>query len=180
MNKEESAAYLGRSVRQLERLVSAKRIASYKVKTAKGQVADFHVEDLDRLKNELDEEEGRIVVSSGEDQGSPVITASVLATTRKPLLESLSQKSAALATVPQQESTLAMTGDNREKSPVFAGVFAASLRVLLSVDDVCELSQLSEKRVRDALKSGELKGRRIGHAWRIHREDFDAWVRGLI
>ena len=61
-------------------------------------------------------------------------------------------------------------------SPVFPAVFAASLRSLLTVVDVCELSQLSERRVRDALRSGALKGKRIGHGWRVLRADFDAWI----
>jgi excisionase family DNA binding protein len=180
MNKEESAEFLGRSVRQLERLVSAKRITSYKVKTSKGQVADFRVEDLERLKTELDEEEGRVVVHATLHQDSPHSTSEAIATLRPSRFEALSTESTALATVDHGDSLPVIAASSQEALPALAEVFAASLRILLSVADVCQRSQLSEKRVRDALRSGELKGKRIGHAWRIHRDDFEAWVRSLI
>lgn len=50
----------------------------------------------------------------------------------------------------------------------------------LTVDQVAELFQFSSKTVLRHLADGKLRGAKIGAAWRIRREDADAWFDSLV
>jgi excisionase family DNA binding protein len=52
-------------------------------------------------------------------------------------------------------------------------------RLIVTVAEVVALTQLSEERIREHLKSGLLKGFLQGRRWRIKRKDLDAYVDAL-
>ena len=50
----------------------------------------------------------------------------------------------------------------------------------LTVDQVAALTQLSVKTVYRHLESGQLRGSKVGAAWRVRREDADEWMDSLV
>lgn len=188
MNKDEAANFLGRSIRQLERLTAAKRITSYKLKTAKGQVADFRADDLERLKMEMDEEEGKVEIATLHHD-SPLSAdpfAEALATTRQPKTEISALTSTALATVPREMLLPDLTASNQSISPVIAEAFAAPLRVLSiapkmlwTLEEASLLTGLSRARLREAIEKGKLKGGRVGRSFRLRPSDVQKYLNEL-
>lgn len=47
---------------------------------------------------------------------------------------------------------------------------------LLTVRDVGRLAELGPKGVRNAIKRGELRARKIGGEWRITEDEYEAWI----
>ncbi len=50
------------------------------------------------------------------------------------------------------------------------------LAVLYTVDDLVERYGLSDKRLLQLLGSGDLVGFKIGREWRIHADDWNAYI----
>ena len=56
------------------------------------------------------------------------------------------------------------------------GVSDQPLAVLYTVDDLVDRYSLSKDRVYDLLKSGDLVGFKLGRAWMIHADDWNAYI----
>lgn len=54
-------------------------------------------------------------------------------------------------------------------------------RVWMSITEVVGYSGVNSSTVGDALRDGSLRGWQVvrGGKWRVHRDDVDAWLRGL-
>ena len=48
----------------------------------------------------------------------------------------------------------------------------------LTIMEVAQLLRVGRVTTKQLLKSGELRGRRIGRMWRIHRADLEHYMRG--
>jgi hypothetical protein len=56
------------------------------------------------------------------------------------------------------------------------GVSDQPLAVLYTVDDLVDRYSLSKDRVYDLLKAGDLVGFKLGRAWMIHADDWNAYI----
>jgi hypothetical protein len=56
------------------------------------------------------------------------------------------------------------------------GVSDQPLAVLYTVDDLVDRYSLSKDRVYDLLKSGDLVGFKLGRAWMVHADDWNAYI----
>jgi hypothetical protein len=59
------------------------------------------------------------------------------------------------------------------------GVSDQPLAVLYTVDDLVDRYSLSKDRVYDLLKSGDLVGFKLGRAWMVHADDWNAYIDSL-
>jgi excisionase family DNA binding protein len=157
MNKEEARIELGISVRSLQRLVQSKKISvRYKRGDSGKQEAIFNTEEIENYKQQRDAE----------------IIKPAIATTGD----------AALA---RSDAT---TGDTALARNVIETIFnaigqkpavAIADKPLLKLDEAAALTGLSRQLLRQAIADGKLKGRIIGRAYRVKREDLDEFIKKL-
>ena len=76
----------------------------------------------------------------------------------------------------QQQGGLPQAAAASSSAPVAPA--KASLPELLTPADAANILNVSEADVLQSLESGDLKGRKIGSAWRITREAMDAFLKG--
>ena len=56
---------------------------------------------------------------------------------------------------------------------------ADHLAPLYTVDDIAERYDLSKDRLYDLLKAGDLVGFKVGRAWMVHADDWNAYIDSL-
>jgi len=161
MNKTEAAQYLGIGLRSLERYTADGKVASRKVKGKTGPLLDYEEEELERFRTEL---------------GIPQVVGKIV----REINSESPPPSSALAVFTPQSSQLVpakQTVSKPEKSPIEPVQAAAKL--LLTLAEAQTLTGLSPARLRSAAVSGELKGAKIGRAWRVRRADLEEYLRQL-
>jgi excisionase family DNA binding protein len=152
MNKEEAAKELGISVRSLQRLTEKKKISvTYKRGESGKQEAIFNLEELENYKRQRDVETVQPVsVTSGD--------TALARNDANQFLQILRQ-----AITPETKA---------------AGVPIAD-KPLLKLNEAAALTGLSRDTLRTAIDTNELKGRLIGRAFRIKRDDLDEYIKKL-
>jgi excisionase family DNA binding protein len=155
MNKEEAAKELEISVRSLQRLVQSGKISvTYKRGDSGKQEAIFNPEEIENYKRGRDAE------------------------TVKPA----TSDDTALA---RSDAT---TGDTALARNVIETIFNLGLqkpavaiadKPLLKLDEAAALTGLSRQLLRQAIEEGKLKGRIIGRAYRVKRDDLDKYIKNL-
>jgi excisionase family DNA binding protein len=151
LKKEDAAAYIGVSVRTLQRLAGRGEIARSEERGPKGLEARFDTSDLDAY------------LSKHKPQAlfRPSPAAALVPRQDAPLVTT--------------------GGAGGQQSPGMAALaaFGASSKLLLSLHDARALTGLSAQFLRAAIKDGKLKGRIIGKGYKIKRTDLDLYIKKL-
>ncbi len=157
MNKEQAANELGISVRSLQRLVQSEKISViYKRGESGKQEAIFRREEIESYKRGRDAE------------------------TVKPAIATTGDTALARSDATNGDTSLARN--------VIEAIFNLGLqkpavaiadKPLLKLDEAAALTGLSRQILRQAIEDGKLKGRIIGRAYRIKRDDLDGFVKKL-
>jgi excisionase family DNA binding protein len=179
MNKQESADFLGVSIRALERYVQQGKIS---VKYEKGKTrstANFDQSELEAFKAELNQPSYKPAIESRQTPSnieSRQIAIDLQPETDKPVLYtgevaefgdiSVIDKLASII-----EGLLGKT-DTQSIVPI-------ADKLLLTLPEVQALTGLSREFLRDAINDGTLKAKMIGRGWRVKRSDLDEYVAGL-
>ena len=64
-------------------------------------------------------------------------------------------------------------------APTHLSVADIAHKLMLSLSEAAALSGLSRNHLREAIRDGELKSRKMGRGWRIKRADLESYVEGL-
>jgi excisionase family DNA binding protein len=164
VNKTEAAAYLGKSPRTLNTYLASGRLTVRYIKGKTSDQADFDEADLQRLKAELD----TLLTPT------PLEVAESVATMTEAKTET------ALARLRQPSVNLAASDLNllMEELLKSRGVPLES-KLTLSLPEASQLSGISLRFIRDAIKQGELPSIHIGRSHRIVTRELEAWVSKL-
>ncbi len=185
MNKEDSAKYLGCSVRALERYTQQGKIAAHYVKGKTRPTVEYEESDLRAFKGTLDAE---LYPQRPAVENAP-----------KEFSANVAHNPASLARL----SDIAPQNDFRElvgliiRESVREGIGAAmeasgghqstplevpiADKLVLSLKEAALLSGISRDRLVAAIESKRLKASKdkIGRGWRVKRDDLDAYVKKL-
>jgi excisionase family DNA binding protein len=152
MNKEDAAKELGISVRSLQRLAEKKKISvTYKRGESGKQEAIFNPEEIKNYKRQRDMETVK----------SASVTTDDTALARSDTYQFLELLKTAIT--PEQKAVSVNIAD----------------KPLLKLDEAAALTGLSRDILREAIKTSELKGKMIGRAYRIKRDDLDQYIQNL-
>jgi excisionase family DNA binding protein len=151
MNKKEVSEFLGVSVRRVEQFDQNERLgAKTYVKGKTGKEAHWEKEAVERLKVELNSTDiADTSLQTTKSADARLFVAS--------LVEALQSR------------------DEPRKS----GSVEIADKPLLKLDEAAALTGLSRQILRKAIDSEELKGKIIGRAYRIKRDDLDVFVKNL-
>jgi excisionase family DNA binding protein len=152
MNKETAAEALGISIRSLQRLVQSEKISvTYKRGESGKQEAIFNGDEIKIYKQQRDVE------------------------SVKPAAATINDKALARNDANQFLQVLRQAITPETKA---AGVPIAD-KPLLKLDEAAALTGLSRDTLRKAIETNELKGKMIGKAFRIKRDDLDEYIKKL-
>ncbi len=193
MNKKEAAEFLGVSERTLTNYTAASRLPVSYIKGKTRDVADFDQENLARLKAEL--ESGNIELGNretgngksgnseigngkpgnletGKESGNREIA---LVSTRLPV----QSRQPGNQEIEQSSNVFYVLGAEQleeliERLPATSPPLEA--RLTLTLAEAQALSGVSLRRLRVAIKAGELTSRRLGRADRIRPADLRLWL----
>ena len=155
MNKQQAAEYLGVSVRTITSYISQGKIGVRYERTSKGRTAILDVSDVEELKHCLSD---------------PVHKPKVVTNISTPVV----QERAELVLPPQIQITPASV---RERQLLVTEI---AVKPVLRVKEAACLSGFSESYIRESISRGELEGKKLRGAWRIHRKHFDRWLENLL
>ncbi len=158
MNKKEAAARLNVTTRQVEHYVSKGRLTVAYVRGKTGKQSDYDESEVERLKTELETPDAPITALQAAN--SPVVGL-VAPQERERFLHALEALSNNRSTNPQ---------------PTISDL---AVKPLLTLSEAQVLTGLSRATLRDAIDAKRLKAQIIGRAWRVKRDDLDAYVRKL-
>lgn len=158
MDKKNAAEYLGVSTRAVERYVSKGKLTPTYEKGRTGPAPIFDPVQLDALKTEMNSQ-----------------------------LDSLTGDKADKVKPGKADKSVLVVRKNLDLSPLISVLEAVSspvrpvaslgVKLALTLAEASALTGVSQNRLRDALKSGELKGKRgLSRGWLILRTDLEAWL----
>lgn len=184
MDKQAAADYLGISVRTLAEEVAQGRLEQHWIEGKTRPKADYREEDLQRLK---ESRANRVTAGIVQNRAIPANNAenSNRAIVQKPAMkENRADNSIIKAPAILQDSGVSGTGFEqvtelltesiREASQSWA--LNLSAKKVLTVEQVRELTGFSEGTIREAIKTGALKSKKIGRSTRILPADLDKWL----
>ncbi len=152
MNKKEVSEYLGVSVRRVEQFDEKSRLGTKTyVKGKTGNEAHWEREAVERLKTELNSTD---TPDTGLQARSPDARLFVAS-----LVEALQSRS--------------------EPPKGKAGLVGIADKPLLKLNEAAALTGLSRGILRTAIDEKKLKGKLIGRAYRIKRDDLDDFIKKL-
>jgi excisionase family DNA binding protein len=163
MNKKEAAEYLGVSTRLVEKYASEDRLGEViYIRGRTGKQAEYDRTSVEKLKAELDTPDTAIAQHRTPDARLFV----------GQLVEALERR--------EQANIEALRGllEGGSDKPRSASI-RVSEKILLTIDDCRLLTGMSRQLVRQAIEDGKLKGRIIGRAYRVKRDDLDAFIKKL-
>ncbi len=155
VTKKEAAEFLGVTIRSIEAYAAKGKLSTAKAKGTRGDITVYDEAELQKLKDER----GQVSFVERPSQ------------TEKPNTEYL-------ALIPQQSSALAALIEAIQKTTAPTTADAAN-KLLLKLDEASKLTGLSRAILREAIDSKKLKAKLIGRAWRIKRNDLDAYITRL-
>jgi excisionase family DNA binding protein len=158
MKKEEAAAFIGASVRTLQRLTKDGKVAVRYQRGPKGDEA--HYEEID-LQQYLESNKPISLIRPGS---SPATAAPLVVT---------------------GGATDGATGDVTKRMLAAFEAMARtpisdlSAKMMLSRGEAARLSGLPLSMIKEAVASGKLKAMRTGAGWRVKREHVEAYIKKL-
>jgi excisionase family DNA binding protein len=162
MNKKEVAEALGITTRQVETYASKGRLGEVKyVRGRTGKQADYDAEAVAVFKAELDNPDHPITA--------------LQAANSQPSGLSVPANSDRLITTLE---ALGFTRDH-ERARALPSIADLAAKPLLTLAEAYTLTGLSRGILREAIDAGKLKARIIGRAWRIKRDDLNAFIKKL-
>jgi excisionase family DNA binding protein len=165
MNREEAANELGISVRSLQRAVAAGKLGvTYKRGESGKQEAAFDTEEIKTYKETMESE---TVVPAVAVPGSQALMLG--ATT------SDSNLARSVAFIARESVTAMLEATNAKARPSVA----VESKLMLKLDEAALLTGLSRGTIRAAIDAGKLKAKIIGRAWRVKRDDLEAYIKKL-
>jgi excisionase family DNA binding protein len=156
LTKHAAAERLGVSIRAIENYSAKGKLHPKYATGRRGKIALFDEAEVDRLKDER----GEVVFSPRPPKVTAESALPTLASESPQRLAFLETIRAALTT--SGGSTLSI-GD----------------KIILTLSDAAQLTSLSQKHLRQAIKAGNLKGKKIGKGWKIKRFDLDDFAAKL-
>lgn len=197
MTKLEAAAFLGVSIRAIERYTAKGRLSVRYTKGKRGNVASYNESELQAIKTEM--EQALAIHKPAIEQETPTVPTSTvkadnLATTVSGVSE-LSDLAATIAPIIEQDilsslSELAQKVSGRvdrllsaiealgpDSKPTPISELAAKLT--LSLKEAARLSGLSAGWLRTAIKHGDLQATKRGRGWNIKRADLEKYISNL-
>jgi excisionase family DNA binding protein len=177
MNKVDAAAYLGVSVRALERYSQQNKI---NVTYVKGKTKPTPVYDEDELRRFKAELEGRLAhrpAVEREIPPNPSTGGNSLArfgeiSGAEQWLSLIVEKSVAAAVDASEQR-------EQNRSARAPSVSDIAAKIILTLAEASALTNLSRNHLRQAIEEKKLRARIIGRGWRVKRDDLDAYVKKL-
>jgi excisionase family DNA binding protein len=163
MNKKEASEYLGISIRQVENYAKQNRLSVRKEKGKTGDIAVYDENELKALKKELDSKRAARPSIVIENEGS---------SERREMIRASDSR---LSDVPKIFELIKVLSDNKKADIIVA----ISHKPLLKLDEAATLTGLSRDTLRKAIETKKLKGKMIGKAFRIKRDDLDEYIKKL-
>jgi hypothetical protein len=166
VSKKEAAAILEVSERTLQRLASKKQImVVYEKKYHGGRIAYFPVKDVYRVKE-----------AWGKKEKLPTVE------TPDSILKNQLAKPSKISTTQKTVSNKAIAKERKKvvkKSLKEVSVIEASVKLILTIQEVSVLTHIPEKELRQDLEKGKLRGLLKGHGWKVKRADLEDYVRSI-
>jgi hypothetical protein len=162
MNKEAAAAFIGISVRTLQRLVKGGKIAVRYERGPKGDEAHF---DEDELRGYI-------------ERNKPV---SLIRPGAAPLALATHDATDVMTSAATNGATGAATDVTARRMVAAFEALSVGNKLVLSLKEVAQLTGRSVARLREDCESGRLKAKKneIARGWRVKRDDLDAYVKKL-
>jgi excisionase family DNA binding protein len=162
MNKKEASEFLGVSTRLVEKYASEGRLGEVTyVRGRTGKQAEYDRQAVEKLKAVLDTPDTAIATRTPDARLFAAHLVEILERREQANIEAI--------------RGLLNEGSNKPRS--------ASIRIsektLLTINDCRLLTGLSRQLLRQAIEDGKLKGRIIGRAYRVKREDLDRYIANL-
>lgn len=208
LTKKEAAALLGISTRQLENYARAGRVTVRKERGKTGDISVYDKAEINQLKSELDAKRGMIqaavvrepapdgeAVPNGHDlESSEVVRAFASQLSQLTPQEFISQLAAAILTQAEQRQAARQleagqgqadqdNGQQRPKGrrhdPNDTPISELATKPLLTRAEAQRYTGLSRELLREAVTSGKVSERKLGHAYRLKRAELDNYVAGL-
>lgn len=174
MNKAEAAKALGVSVRRVEALDKDNRLGVKRyVRGKTGKQRDFDPEAVEALRFALESEDRALAAPNSPAALARVPGPEALAVAEQIAAGIEGQRADTARALQLLESIAGALADGRGPAVPLAD------KLTLSLAEAAELSGLSARHLREAIRAGELEGKIIGRGWRIKRADLDAYVRAL-
>lgn len=182
MDKAQAAEFLGVGLRTLERYMEKGKIG-YRYEKREGSTRDvvvFDLEELERLKVELNNPTYKPAVENQSRQDSPKENE----TTAIQLLESIegvARFGEFIITTPETfVSIIEQLATTKQTTPTKNNNFVpVTEKKLLSLKEAQALTGLSRQSLRVGINEGRLKAKIIGRGWKIKAKDLDSYVEAL-
>lgn len=164
MTKEAAAEFLGISVRTLQRLTAAAKVAVKYTRTDHGDQAEYDRGELERFK----------LRQPMTSYVRPAVTGDT------PVTPGGAETTALAPVQPNYVEHLAAALDALKNAlrPAAPPV-ALSEKLMLTLAEAAALSGLSRRILLAAIKAKKLKAQILGRGWKIKRADLEAWVQKL-
>jgi excisionase family DNA binding protein len=160
MNKQETADFLGVSLRAVERYTSQSKLTVAYVRGKTRDIADYNEAEVRKLKEEMENPTPRPAAS----QNALITTGSkqLAALPGAYLADFAGMIAAAMETRAQPETIIELAN-----------------KPLLTRREASRYTGLSANILKDAVASGKLKEKLLGKAYRIKRADLDNYIKKL-
>ena len=159
ITKQEAADYLGVTLRSIEGYAAKGKLTAGKAKGKRGDIAVFDEDELAKLKAEREQ-----VVYVGRPEQQAL---------------QMRSSSADVAAVVEQLANAIANLQTARSSNVDVSLTDLAVKHLLKVSEAQRLTGLSENTLREAIKTGTLKAKKIGRAFRIKSDDLASYIKKL-
>jgi excisionase family DNA binding protein len=209
IKKKDAAAILGISTRQLENYARAGRLSVRKERGKTGDISVYDEGELQQLKSELDAKRGviqgavvREPATTGEAEpdgnghsleSSEAIRAFASQLSRLSPQEFIAQLADAILTQAEQRQQRQLEAGQgqgeqeqsqqrpkkRQRDPDQPTINELAAKPLLTRAEAQRYTGLSRELLREAVTSGKVSERKLGHAYRMKRAELDNYVAAL-
>jgi len=177
MNKVDAAAYLGVSVRALERYTQQNKI---NVTYAKGKTKPTPVYDEEELRRFKAELEGTLARRPAvEREIPPNPSTGGISLARFGEMSGMSDAERWLSMIAKQSVAAAVEVSARTEKRPAPSISDIAHKIMLTLPEASVLTNLSRNHLRQAIEEKKLKARIIGKGWRVKRDDLDSYVKKL-
>jgi len=170
LSKDEAAAFVGCTTRTLTNHVTAGRLKPTYEKGKTSPIAMFDIEELKRIKAEHGKPSKSEIVEVGNSQVGKSKQGKVEVGKKEILSSETSLAIPAFPTLPTQDNF-----DESKHAPANWAMNIAAKK-LIDIEEARTLTGLSDKTIRDAIKNGQLAGKKIGKKMRVRPVDLDTWI----
>jgi excisionase family DNA binding protein len=162
MNKKEVAAFLGVSIRLVEKYAAEGRLGKITyIRGKTGKQAEYNQDAVEKLKAVLESPDTALTTNSPDARLFVAQLVEAMASREQAHVEAIRGL---------------LSGSSEE--PRSASV-RVSEKILINLSDCRSLTGLSEATLRDAIKSKKLKAKIIGRGWKVKRQDLDEFINNL-